>query len=106
VSWEPGKPSQNENEYFARLDEEWKKARRAELNAKRAAEVPAAAPVKSLTCPRCGGTLVEKSVHHVTVDVCSSCKGVWLDHGEMEMLASMGRGELHTVLHEIGGKTR
>ena len=103
MSWEPGKPSQNENEYFARLDEEWKRARRAELDAKRVAEERTS---KALTCPRCGGILEERSVHHVTVDVCASCAGVWLDHGEMEMLASMGRKELHQVLHEVGAKTR
>ena len=102
MSWEPGKPSQNENEYFARLDEEWKRSRRAELDAKRVVDESTA---KKLTCPRCGASLDERSIHHVTVDVCSGCKGVWLDHGEMELLASMNRNELHQVLHEIGAKT-
>jgi uncharacterized protein len=102
VAWEPGKPSQNENEYFARQDEEWKRARRAELDAKRAAE--AKAP-KMLTCPRCGGSLAEREFHHVKVDVCKSCRGVWLDHGELELLAHVGRNELQTVIREIDTAT-
>ena len=103
MSWEPGKPSQNENEYFARLDEEWKRARRAELDAKRGQEEKAA---KSLTCPRCGASLAEHSIHHVTVDVCTGCKGVWLDHGEMELLAAMNRKEMLQTLHQIGAASR
>jgi hypothetical protein len=103
VNWEPGKPSQNENEYFARLDEEWRAARRKELDAKRAAEEKAA---KQLKCPRCGASLEERSVQGVTIDVCSGCKGVWLDHGELEILASMGRKELHQVLQAAGAKSR
>ena len=38
VSWEPGKPSQNEDEYFARKDAEWLRERRATLDAERAAK--------------------------------------------------------------------
>ncbi len=102
MAWEPGKPSQNENEYFARQDEEWKRTRRAQLDAKRAAE---AATPKSLVCPRCGGTLKERAFHNVKVDVCSSCRGIWLDHGELELLAHVGKGELQTVIREIDTAT-
>jgi uncharacterized protein len=102
VAWEPGKPSQNENEYFARQDEEWKRARRAQLDAKRAAE--ASAP-KMLTCPRCGGSLAEREFHQVKVDVCKSCRGIWLDHGELELLAHVNRNELQTVIREIDTAT-
>lgn len=100
MAWEPGKPSNSENEYFARQDEEWKKQRRAQLDAKRAAE--AAAPkAKSLVCPRCGGALNEREFHNVRVDICGSCKGVWLDHGELELLAHVERNELQAVIREI-----
>ena len=33
--WEPGKPSQSENEYFARRDAEWLKEQRAALDRER-----------------------------------------------------------------------
>ncbi len=103
MSWEPGKPSQNENEYFARQDEEWKRARRAELNAQRAAQEAAA---KALKCPRCGGQLVEREFHHVKVDVCSSCRGVWLDHGELELLAHVSKNDLQKVIRAIDTEQR
>ena len=98
MSWEPGKPSQNENEYFARQDEEWKKARRAELNAERAAREQQA---KRLLCPRCEGALTEREFHDVKVDVCSNCHGVWMDHGELEMLAHVGQRDLQRVAHML-----
>ena len=98
MSWEPGKPSQNENEYFARQDEEWKRARRAELNVERAAKDEAA---RHLHCPRCEGHLVEREFHHVRVDVCQDCRGVWLDHGELELLAHVGKTELQKVIRAI-----
>jgi len=103
LSWEPGKPSQNENEYFALLDEEWKRARRAELDAKPVSDERSA---KALKCPRCGASLAEHKIHHVAVDVCTGCKGVWLDHGEMELLASMDRKELFQVMHQVGAMSR
>lgn len=96
--WEPGKPSQNENEFFARQDEEWKSARRAELDAERAARE---AESKRLHCPRCDGHLVERKFHGVTIDVCDRCRGVWFDAGEMALLAHVGRGELQRVIYDI-----
>ena len=33
MSWDPGKPSQNENEWFARRDAEWLREQRAKLDA-------------------------------------------------------------------------
>lgn len=102
MSWEPGKPSQNENEYFARQDAEWKKVQRAKLDAKRAAEARSPA---QLECPRCDGRLVEREFHDVKVDVCPKCKGIWLDHGELELLAHVGRNELQAVITEIDSAT-
>lgn len=80
------KPSRNEDEYFLRYDAELLKARRAELDAARAAGV---GPSTSMQCPRDGGALVEREFHHVKVDVCSECGGVWLDKGELEQLAQV-----------------
>ena len=89
--WEPGKPSQNEDEYFARRDAEWLRARRATLDAERAAREKTH---PGLTCPRCGATLLEREFNHVKIDVCSSCHGVWFDAGELEMVLHMPRADL------------
>ena len=96
--WEPGKPSQNENEYFARQDAEWVKSQRAKLDAERATKQP---EQKQLDCPRCDGHLAERSFHDVTIDVCDTCRGVWLDGGELALLSHVGRAELQRVVYDI-----
>lgn len=89
--WEPGKPSQNEDEYFARRDAEWLRERRAALDAERAAREKTQPP---LTCPRCAAGLTEREFNNVKLDVCPSCHGVWFDAGELEMVLHMPRSEL------------
>ena len=40
-----------------------------------------------MLCPRCETpALDERERDGVTVDVCRSCRGVWLDRGELEKL--------------------
>jgi Zn-finger nucleic acid-binding protein len=45
-----------------------------------------------LTCPVCKGTMREMNKQGVTIDVCTQCRGVWLDRGELEKLAGMFPG--------------
>ena len=78
------KPSRNEDEYFLRYDAELLKARRAELDAERLASQRRP---KEMRCPCDGGDLVEREFHHVKIDVCGTCGGVWLDKGELDQLA-------------------
>ena len=77
------KPSRNEDEYFAKLNAELIKERRASLDAVRAQSARKAHHMK---CPKCGGELKEMEHHHVKVDQCADCGGVWLDVGEIELL--------------------
>lgn len=95
--WEPGKPSQNENEYFARQDEEWKRSRRAQLDAERMAkkEQP------PMACPRCGGNLFERTVADAVIDVCDKCRGVWLDTGELDLLAHIQSSDMEKLLQSL-----
>lgn len=99
--WEPGKPSQNENEYFARRDAEWLKERRTALDAERASSERT---VASMKCPRCDGALVERQVENVRLDVCSGCHGVWLDAGELEMMANLREPALLHLGQDPGTK--
>lgn len=96
--WQPGKPSQNENEYFARQDADWLKAQRARLDDERARKD---AKSSGMRCPRCQGDLMEREFHHVRIDVCASCRGVWLDAGEMHMLAHVDAPDMLAVIREI-----
>lgn len=42
-----------------------------------------------LTCPVCKGSMREMNKQGVLIDVCTQCRGVWLDRGELEKLAGM-----------------
>ena len=82
------RPSRNEDEYFVRLDAELMKQRRAELDDQRRKRERASHLHK---CPRCGCDLQERQHHHVKVDECVECGGMWLDKGEIEMIREFDR---------------
>lgn len=42
-----------------------------------------------MNCPVCGERLREINRHGVDIDICPSCKGVWLDRGELEKIIDM-----------------
>jgi Zn-finger nucleic acid-binding protein len=47
--------------------------------------------MKPMNCPRCvNATLEERDRDGVSVDICASCRGIWLDRGELEKLISRG----------------
>lgn len=76
--------SSNENEYFAKRDAEL----RAHLHAKQVAETEAAERRSHLMrCPRCGGHLKHVELHQVVIDKCPDCQGIFLDDGELQVLA-------------------
>ncbi len=77
-------PSRNEEEYFARLDAELRKQLRERADAERATQIAA----ERNKCPRDGSTLVSKESRHITIDQCPTCEGIWLDKGELELLAA------------------
>ncbi|MEE8471040.1 MAG: zf-TFIIB domain-containing protein [Dehalococcoidia bacterium] len=39
-----------------------------------------------MKCPRCGAELMVEQYKGIEVDLCPSCKGMWLDYGELEEL--------------------
>jgi uncharacterized protein len=39
-----------------------------------------------MDCPVCGARLIEIERSGVMVDICPSCKGVWLDRGEIDKI--------------------
>ena len=82
------KPSRNEDEYFAKLDADLMKERRARLDAERDKAERSSHLNK---CPRCGVDLREKEYHGVKIDQCADCGGLWLDKGELEMIEDIDR---------------
>lgn len=39
-----------------------------------------------MKCPNCNETLLITERHKVEIDYCPSCRGVWLDRGELDKL--------------------
>ena len=43
----------------------------------------------TLVCPHDGGLMDDEVFDHVTIEVCTTCQGVWLDKGELEAIAAL-----------------
>jgi uncharacterized protein len=81
------KPSEKEEEYFARLavermkkEAEERQGRMAEDEKKRLQQL------HYMHCPKCGHQLAELDYKGVKIDRCMNCHGVWLDAGELELV--------------------
>jgi uncharacterized protein len=45
----------------------------------------------AMQCPSCGSELLELDRSGVRIDACRSCRGVWLDRGELERILERER---------------
>lgn len=84
------KPSEQEEEYFARIEfekrkqiEEEKQKKMIEEEKKKLREL------HFMRCPKCGMQLIEIDYKNVKVDKCSGCDGIWLDAGELEAVSKL-----------------
>lgn len=89
----PVKPSDSEEEYFARQEAE----RRRKLAAKRQAtlqkeERERERALHFMKCPKCGMQLEEIAFVDIHVDKCFNCEGIWLDNGEIERIQAKEAG--------------
>jgi uncharacterized protein len=50
-----------------------------------------------MTCPSCGGELVELERSGVRVDACRRCRGVWLDRGELDHIVERERRVVEAI---------
>jgi hypothetical protein len=88
-----GKPSETEEEYFARLEFERKKKEEEERHIKLAQEEKdRLKELHHMHCPKCGMSLIEIDYKGIKVDKCSSCAGIWLDAGELELIGEKEKG--------------
>jgi uncharacterized protein len=84
------KPSEQEEEYFARMEIERKKKEEEENQEKLAeAEKRKLKELHYMKCPKCGMQLVEINYKSSKIDKCSGCGGVWLDAGELEAVSQL-----------------
>ena len=77
-----------EDEYFYRKDQE-QIAKLREKAEEQRAKLEAENKNKQywMRCPKCGSSLKEEKYgESVLIDRCASCGGIYLDHGELEIL--------------------
>ncbi len=84
------KPSEKEEEYFAKMEFENKKKIEEEKHKKLAEkEKERLKHLHYMQCPKCGMELIEIDYKGIRIDECSECEGIWLDAGELETVAKL-----------------
>jgi Zn-finger nucleic acid-binding protein len=98
------KPNKTEDEYVWVEELKLRMAKlEKEQQAKSEAERKRLKETHWMHCPKCGQNLATETCGAVEIDVCPSCKGVWLDMGELgEIVESAGKGSFfHKCLRVI-----
>ena len=92
----PVKPSDREEEYYARKEFE-DKQKREEVKQidMEIAEKQKLKELHFMNCPKCGMKLIEVNYKNIEVDKCSGCNGIWLDAGELEAVAKLNQSVLN-----------
>ena len=91
----PVKPTETEAEYFDKVEFERRKMRETEKQAQFVEEDKRKLKeLHYMRCPKCGMQLIQIDYKRIAVDKCSSCGGVWLDAGELEVVSEMDKGAL------------
>lgn len=96
----PKPPSRNEDEYFVKLDADLIKDQRAKLDA---ARVILERRSHYMKCPKCGATLIETDFHHIKIDKCPECGGIWFDRGEIAMLEHVDQSNVRAFIRSLFG---
>jgi uncharacterized protein len=93
-----GRMTLSEEEYFARQDAELRRAHALELERlAEQGERERARELHHMRCPKCGMPLETIDLRGVQVDRCGSCRGTWLDDGELELLARKDPGPMRSL---------
>jgi hypothetical protein len=86
------KPSEKEEEYFARMELERKKKIESEKHKMLAREEKEKLKeLHFMRCPKCGMKLVEVDYKGIKIDECSECEGLWLDSGELTAVSKLNK---------------
>jgi hypothetical protein len=89
------KPSEKEEEYFAKMEFEKKKKIEEEKHKKLAEkEKERLKKLHYMQCPKCGMELIEINYKGIKIDECSECEGIWLDAGELDAVAKLEKSGL------------
>jgi uncharacterized protein len=94
------KPSKPEEEYFKKHNAELIAQGRKRLDEER---VRAERSSHYMKCPKCGADLAEREYHHVKIDVCPDCNGMWLDAGELELIEKIDHSHVGHFMRALFG---
>jgi len=102
------KPSTTEDEYFVREDAEKKRRIALEMKKQLAADQQAALrELHFMHCPKCGMKMQEVRYGKLDVDACFSCGGVFLDKGEIDVIAApQQKGIMGAILNWFKDETK
>jgi len=89
------KPSDKEEEHFARIEFERRKKLEEEKHKKlKEEEKKRLQELHYMRCPKCGMELIEIDYKGIEVDKCSECEGIWLDAGELDAVSGLEKTSL------------
>ncbi len=98
------KQNKNEDEYVWVHELQARLAKVAqEQQAQSRAEKARLKELHWMHCPKCGQQLMSEECDSVEIDVCPSCKGVWLDAGELGTIVEKRGGFFRACVRVIRG---
>jgi len=54
-----------------------------------------------MDCPKCKEAMIVLELRQIEIDYCTSCSGIWLDKGELELLVGDQQEQQDTVLSDF-----
>jgi uncharacterized protein len=94
----PIKPTEHEDEYFARIEQELKKKIKEQKNKWTSDEErDKLRNLHFMKCPKCGIDLIEIDFRGMKIDECSACRGIWLDAVEFDAMVKMDKPVLERL---------
>lgn len=104
----PTKPSSSEDEFFAKEDAEKKRRLAQEVSKQLAAdERKRLRELHHMHCPKCGLKMQEVRLRGMDVEVCFACGGIFLDKGEIDIIAApQQKGLMGAILNWFKDETK
>ena len=99
------KPSEIEDQYVSEFEQS-RRLQDLETERQKSAktEILRLKQLHWMHCPKCGQTLLTKNHGPVEVDLCPSCRGVWLDANELETIEESERHLFGSWLKLLQGR--
>lgn len=95
----PIKPTEHEDEYFARIEQEMKKKIEEKKKGASKEEREKLRELHFMKCPKCGMDLIEIDFKGMKIDECTDCRGMWLDSGEFDAMAKIEKPVLERLFN-------